>query len=558
MESPRSFMFIALALVSYLLFIEWQRTYHAEPVTVEAPNTQSSSTSTIPIADPQQLNQDIPQSTAAETSIVPSRVPNTELIQVKTNVLDIRIDPKGGDIVSAVLLDYPVKQNEPKLIELFSQYHTAQSGLIGQDGPDGRSEGRPNYSVEQTIYTSNDQDIEVRLQWRNDQGIQITKIYSFKANEYDINLAYLISNNSSKVASIQQFAQLKKVIFAPESSLMLNAYNAATYSTAEERYEKYDLDDMREKTLNKLTLGGWVAMQQHYFVAAWVPSHQQQNNIFSRVAADGSAIIGFKGPLTAIQPGETTSLESTLYAGPKIQKDLGALSESLELTVDYGPLWFISQFLFWIMTLMYEYIISNWGVAIIILTIVVKFGLYPLTKKQTISMAKMRNLQPKLQQLKERYGDDRQKMGPAMMELYRKENVNPVGGCLPLLLQMPIFLALYWMLMESVELRHADFFLWITDLSSKDPYFVLPVLYGASMYLMQKLMPTPVTDPLQQKMMTWMPVVFSIFFVIFPAGLVLYWLVNNIISILQTLYIHRQIDRKGLAQTTSNKKSTAK
>lgn len=552
MESQRSFLFIALAFVSYLLFIEWQKDYAPLPETVEAQQSQQQTpASNIPVGDIAPANADIPQSSDGSQTITPQITEH--LITVRTNVLEVKINTKGGDIVKAKLLDFPIEQNQPELIDLLSQYHVAQSGLIGANGPDGRKEGRPNYVANKLEFVTNgNEDVVVPLKWTNNQGIEVTKTFTFKADKYHIDLTYTVANNTSNIATIQPFAQLKKVIFAPESSMMLNAYNEATYSTLEERYEKYDLDDMRDKPLNKNTLGGWIAMQQHYFVAAWVPPAEQQNNIFSRVASDGAAIIGYKGPLTQIQPGDSNTISSTFYVGPKLQDELIALSESLELTVDYGPLWFISKGLFWLMNVFYS-LIPNWGLAIILLTVVVKMVLYPLTYKQTVSMAKMRNLQPKLQQLKERYGDDRQKMGPAMMELYKKEKVNPVGGCLPLLMQMPIFLALYWMLMESVELRHADFILWITDLSSKDPYFVLPVLYGASMYLMQKMMPTPITDPMQQKMMQWMPVVFSIFFIIFPAGLVLYWLVNNLISILQTMYIHRKIDKQGLADTKAKK-----
>lgn len=542
MESQRSFLYIALAFISYLLFIEWQKDYGPQPQEQQTTQTTTVSDSNVPSATA--VNSDIP--TSPDTPVVQQAL-NNQLITVTTDVLEVKIDTKGGDIVSASLLKYPVVQGEPELIEIFSKLHLAQSGLIGTNGPDQTVKGRPIYSTTQLTYETNGNDeLRVPLTWQKD-GISVTKVFTFKPDEYDIDVSYQVANQTSNTAVMQPFAQLKKIILAPESSLMMMAYNAATYSTQEERYEKYDRDDMIDLPLNKTTMGGWVAMQQHYFVAAWVPPAEQQNNIFSRVANDGAAIIGYRGSVVNIAPGATETIQSTLYAGPKDQDKLRDISETLELTVDYGPLWFISQMLFIGLTFFYS-VIPNWGVAIIILTIVVKFLLYPLTKKQTVSMAKMRDLQPKLQALKERYGDDRQKMGPAMMELYRKEKVNPVGGCLPLLLQMPIFLALYWMLMESVELRHAEFILWITDLSTKDPFFILPILYGASMYLMQKIQPTPITDPMQQKMMQWMPVVFSLLFVIFPAGLVLYWLVNNLISILQTLYIYRQIDKEKAAK----------
>ena len=544
MESQRSFLFIALVLVTFFLFQEWQKDYHPQQdVPQQVATTGDTPSSEVPTSNGN--NADVPASTSAGAVVQPQLTQADRLVKVHTNVLDLVIDTKGGDILGADLKEYPIEQGEPAPIELLSKNHQAQSGLIGQDGPDGSKKGRPNYLTPQLEYQSNgDNDLVIPMTWSNG-GLTVTKTFTFKANEYDVDVTYTIKNNSSEIKSVQPYAQLKKLILAPESSMMMNAYNAATYSTKTERYEKYDMDDMEDRNLNKNTPGGWIAMQQHYFVAAWVPNQLQQNNIFSRVASNGSAIIGYKGPQFDIQPGQTQTISTTLYAGPKNQEKMTELAEYLDLTVDYGPLWFISKILFWLLTTLYGFI-ANWGVAIILITVIVKTFLYPLTKKQTVSMAKMRKLQPKLAQLKERFGDDKAKMGPAMMELYKKEQVNPMGGCLPLLLQMPIFLALYWMLMESVELRHAPFILWITDLSTADPFYVLPVLYGASMFLMQKLQPTPTTDPMQQKVMLWMPVVFSLLFIIFPAGLVLYWLVNNIISILQTLYIYKQIDKKGL------------
>jgi YidC/Oxa1 family membrane protein insertase len=554
MQSQRSFLYIALVLVSFLLFQEWQKDYNPQPVVAQQ---QPIQTSDMPASSNHSVvSSDLPTSDGGQASVA-AAAQTDRLIKVKTNVLDLVIDTRGGDIIGADLLNYPIIQGEPEPVHLLAKFNLAQSGLIGRDGPDSNRKGRPFYLAKQLNYqTQGDDDIVIPLTWTNNKGLTVTKTFTIKANEYDIVVSYTVKNNGTTAASVQPFGQLKKIILAPETTLMMNAYNAATYSTAEAYYEKYDMDDMVDKNLNKNTLGGWIAMQQHYFVAAWVPPQEQQNNIFSKVASDGSAIIGYKGPTIDIMPGDSEIINATLYAGPKNQEALGKLSESLELTVDYGPLFFISQVLFDILIFLYS-IVGNWGVSIILITVVVKIILYPLTKKQTVSMAKMRNLQPKMQALKERYGDDRQKMGPAMMKLYKEEQVNPMGGCLPLLLQMPIFLSLYWMLMESVELRHAEFIFWITDLSTKDPFYVLPVLYGASMFLMQKLQPTPTTDPMQQKVMMYMPVVFSVLFVIFPAGLVLYWLVNNLISIMQTLYIYRQIDKKGLDKPKDKKAAKA-
>jgi YidC/Oxa1 family membrane protein insertase len=541
MESQRSFLFIGLILVTFFLFQEWQKDYNPQ---IQAPQPAAQTQDT-PAGDTPGTS-DMPNSDIS-SPVKQAREATSRMITVTTNVLKLQIDTAGGNIVGGDLLAYLIEQGEPEPIHLLAKTHQAQSGLLGLKGANGKSSGKLTYMAKKLDYSVNgSENIVIPLTWTNNRGVTVTKTFTIKPDEYDIDVTYTVQNSAaSEVTTVQQFAQLKKIILAPESTMMMNAYNAATYSTKEERYEKYDLDDMTEQTLDKRTEGGWVAMQQHYFVAAWLPPQTEINRIYSIVARDGSAIIGYKGAPFEIQPGTTQTLTSTLYAGPKIKDKMGQLSESLRLTVDYGPLFFISEMLFWLLNIL-QGIVTNWGVAIILITIIVKIFLYPLTKKQTVSMAKMRNLQPKMAALKERFGDDKQKMGPAMMELYKKEQVNPMGGCLPLLLQMPIFLALYWMLMESVELRHAEFILWITDLSTKDPYFVLPVLYGASMFLMQKLQPTPTTDPMQQKVMMWMPVVFSLLFIIFPAGLVLYWLVNNCISILQTLYIYKQIDKKGL------------
>ena len=301
---------------------------------------------------------------------------------------------------------------------------------------------------------------------------------------------------------------------------------------------------MADRNLNKNTQGGYVAFLQKYFVSAWVADQQDTNNIYTALR-NGNGLIGMKGEPTTIQGNSTAQIHAIYYMGPKDTEALEAIQEDLDLTVDYGWLWFLSQPLLTLLKFLYG-ILGNWGLAIIAITVIVKTALYPLTKAQYTSMAKMRMLQPKMQALKERYGDDRQKFGQAMMEMYRKEKVNPMGGCFPLLLQMPIFLALFYVFLESTELRHAEFMLWLTDLSAMDPYYVLPVLFGASMFLTQKLQPMTVTDPMQQKLMTYMPVVFSIFFIWFPSGLVLYWLVSNLISIAQMLIIYRGMEKKGM------------
>jgi len=548
MESQRSFLFIGLALVSFLLFQQWQVDYNtptqpAAQVASSAP-VNSGTASALPSSDA----ADLPSSDSAQQIVATKASPN--LVKVTTDTLEVLIDTKGGDVVSATLLQHDLTHQSEEKFHLLSQQanYVAQSGLVGRNGPDANREGRPVYYIEQVEWELKDNALSVPMTTTSKDGLTVTKTFYFERNKHSIEVKFDIKNSSSNTLEVQPFYQLKQQISGPESSMMMPTYRGGVYSTTDEAYEKYDFEDMADLALNKTTLGGWIGMIQHYFVTAWVPAQEQQNKLYSIITGgNAAAIIGAKTPAMVVNPGESITAKATLFAGPKNQAELESLHDTLDLTVDYGFLWFISQMLFSGLVWIYG-IVGNWGVAIILITIVVKTLMYPLTKKQYESMAKMRALQPKMEQLKQRYGDDRQKFGQATMELYRKEKVNPMGGCLPLLLQMPIFLALYWVFLESVELRHAPFGLWITDLSAKDPYFILPILFGASMWLMQKLSPTPSADPMQQKMMMWMPVIFSVFFVMFPAGLVLYWFISNVISIAQMLYIYKQLDKKGIVK----------
>jgi YidC/Oxa1 family membrane protein insertase len=377
------------------------------------------------------------------------------------------------------------------------------------------------------------------------KGLVIEKRFIFTAGKYDVRVEYSVTNQGDGSKVVQPYYHLAQTIDNGEgSNMMMPVYRGGAYSTAEKRYEKFTFEDMADANLSQSTKGGWVSMLEHYFVAAWVPHAEETNQLYSLVSGN-LGVIGSQSPQTSIAVGETKTFTATFYAGPKDQQNLEAIAPGLDLTVDYGMLWFISKPLFWLLEFIHG-LVGNWGFAIIVITLLVKGLLFPLTKVQYESMAKMRNLKPKIDELQSRYKDDRQKMGPAMMELYRKEKVNPMGGCLPMLIQLPIFLALYWVFVESVELRQAPFMLWITDLSVKDPYYVLPVLYGISMFIMQKLTPMTVTDPMQQKIMLWMPVAFSVFFLWFPSGLVLYWVISNLISLAQMLYIYRGMEKKGL------------
>ncbi|GEA08996.1 membrane protein insertase YidC [Alteromonas sp. KUL42] len=549
MESQRSFLIIGLALVSFLLWQQWQKDYGPQPIQPVAQEQAEQTTQGVPSFE-NASSEDVPSGDSVPAAQPIATTQNTNrIIEVKTDTLDLRIDLLGGDVVTADLLKFPVKQGSEipySLLRSGNGLYVAQSGLIGAQGPDASSSGRPVYNASETFFEMTGDTLVVPLTWKNNQGLSVTKTFTFTKGHYDVDVTYTIENGTGTAATVQPYAQLKQVMaFEDNSNMFMPTYRGAAYSTEDDRYQKYTFDEIEDDNLRETTKAGWVGMLEHYFVSAWVPSQEQTNTLYSRNLNNQFAVIGVLSPAESINVGETKTVSSTLYMGPKDQDSLAEIARGLDLTVDYGFLWWISKYLFALLQFLHS-LVNNWGVAIILITVIVKGAMYWLTKKQYESMARMRNLAPKMQQLKDRFGDDRQKMSQAMMELYRKEKVNPMGGCLPLVLQMPIFLALYWVLMESVELRHADFVLWITDLSVKDPYFVLPVLTGASMYLLQKLQPTTITDPMQQKIMQWMPVAMSVFFLWFPAGLVLYWLISNVITLVQAKMIYASMEKRGI------------
>jgi YidC/Oxa1 family membrane protein insertase len=541
MESQRSFLLIGLAMVGFLLWQQWQLDYGPQPV---APITTSAAASTqldMPNSD------DVPAATPLEQGFVARSTSGGKIISIITDTLILSIDTKGGDVVSAELAKFPLEEGSSESYSLLKpsgdKLFIAQSGLIGPNGTD--SKARPIYTVAKDSYLLEGDTLTVPLKLETPEGLQVTKSFTFTRDSHKIDVNYSIKNNTSSPKQVQQFGQLKQSMLEQEGSMFMPIYRGGAYSTEDDRYQKYAFDDMADLDLKKTTAAGWAAMIEHYFVSAWVPPQDQKNNLFSRILQQTNGVIGFTGQTVTIQAGETAQINSILYLGPKDQDTLAGIARGLDLTVDYGFLFMISQPLFTFLQFIHS-LVGNWGFAIILITIVVKGAMYPLTKKQYESMAKMRALKPKMDALKERYGDDKQKMQKAMMEMYKKDKVNPMGGCFPLLLQMPIFLALYWVLLESVELRHADFIFWITDLSAKDPFFVLPVLTGVSMYLLQKLQPMTMTDPMQQKIMQFMPVAMSLFFFIFPAGLVLYWLISNVITLVQAKIIYASMEKRGL------------
>lgn len=553
MDIQRIVLLFALATVGYLLILAWNRDYHqpvspavdqavelpAEGGTSVGPQILESGSDELPAVEPEQ------QAASMETPQPERAVP---YVKVTTDVFDVWIDPRGGDIKRLSLPKYPASLEDKDvpflLVDPRNQY-VIQSGLVGPNGPDGSAAGRPLYTSVRSDYRMDGaRSLAVDLRYDDGAGHQIIKRFTFSRGSYLINVEFDIVNHGNAPWQGNFFAQLRRdgeIPAVEQSSRMgLRPYVGGAAFTEDAPYHKLTFQDVEETPFKQHVEGGYIAMVQHYFVTAWVPDTMDQYLYQARKVGDQDLyLMGFTGPRLTVPPGNEARFGARLYAGPKDQYKLREIAKGLDLTVDYGFLWWIAQPLFWLMTHIHRFV-GNWGVSIILLTLLVKTLLYPLSAASFRSMAKMKKLAPEMQRLKERYGEDRQQFTQATMELYKREGANPLGGCLPIMLQMPVFLALYWTLMESVELRQAPFFWWIRDLSVMDPLFVLPILMGASMFLSQLMQPEP-PDPVQAKVFKLMPIMFTFFFLWFPSGLVLYWLVNNLLSIAQQWLINRQI-----------------
>jgi len=552
MDIKRTILIVALAIVTYVGVLKWNQDYGQAALPTQ--NVAASSTAPgLPdtaAAKNASASADVPSAGGDATAAMEAPVAaSKDLIQVRTDVLSLDIDPVGGDVVQLRLPLYPRRQDHPDVpFQLFDnggeRTFLAQSGLTGSNGPDARPAGRPVYSTAQKTYQLADGQNELVVDLKfSDNGVNYIKRFTFKRGLYDLVVSYVIDNQSAQPWNGNLFAQLKRDASSDPSSSTATGtatYLGAALWTTSEPYKKVSMKDIDKGSLKETVQGGWVAWLQHYFVTAWIPNKGDSNAVQTRKDSQGNYIIGFTGPAVTIAPGAKSEVSATLYAGPKSQAVLKELSPGLELTVDYGILWFIAQPIFWLLQHIHA-IVGNWGWSIIFLTMLIKGLFFPLSAASYKSMARMRAVAPKLAALKEQHGDDRQKMSQSMMELYKKEKINPLGGCLPILVQMPVFLSLYWVLLESVEMRQAPWLLWITDLSIKDPFFILPIIMGATMFIQQRLNPTP-PDPMQAKVMKLMPIIFTFFFLWFPAGLVLYWVVNNTLSITQQWYITRRIE----------------
>ena len=560
MENQRLLLYFTLFFIIYLLWAEWQMDY--------GPKQEAQLTETTTPVQPEIT--EVPEAAASpdETAIVESEKQEklvSQRINVITDVLDIEIDTRGGDIRKAVLRNYSKTHENPEeklvlLSDAGNDLFIAQSGLVSINAETAPTHNAI-YTTEKTAYRLAEgvDEIKVPLHWSGKNGVRVSKVYTFRRNNYAVDLEHIVTAGNTDWSGSQYMQLVRTPPTEDDSNAFIHTYTGGVVFNEEIKYEKVDFDDMAEQDL-LATIGdgcinignkqkgcelnsGWLAMIQHYFLAAWIPESGTNNLYYSKQPSGTSKfILGTRTPALKITAEDKASFNTRLVVGPKLQNQLEQIAPGLELTVDYGVLTIIAKPLFWLLDIFHGWF-GNWGWAIIFLTITVKAIFYKLSEMSYRSMAKMRKVAPRIKQMKERYGDDRQGMSKAMMDMYKREKINPMGGCFPILVQMPVFIALYWVLLESVEMRHAPFILWIDNLSAKDPYFILPVIMGVSMWVQQKLNPAPV-DPVQQKIFQYMPFVFTVMFAFFPSGLVLYWVVNNILSIAQQYVITRRIDRE--------------
>ncbi len=543
MDNPRLLLAIALSFLVLLIWQAWMKDYGPQqPPEPVPPPAETDSGSTAPSGEdlPAAHDGQAPQ----PTEQVALQLPAGQKVEVITDLLRAVIDTQGGDLREVDLLKYPVtlKPDSPpfRLLETGAdQLFIAQSGLRAGKGPEPTHHADFQVDRHQFELSKDGDVIEVPLHWSDGKGVDVTKIYRFHRGSYVVDVEFQVNNRSAEAWKAQPYYQLQRTPLQT-TSRFIHTYTGGVLYSPEEKYQKISFGDMQEANLSREVTGGWAAMIQHYFVGAWIPPAAQPERYYTRALQGDRYVIGMIGPSLNVPPRGAQSGEARLFVGPKLQHVMEAVAPGLELTVDYGKLTFIAEPIYWLLEKIHT-LVGNWGWSIIFLTILIKLAFFKLSETSYKSMANMRKLAPRLQALKERYGDDKQKLNQAMMDMYKKEKVNPLGGCLPVLVQIPVFISLYWVLLESVEMRQAPFMLWIQNLSAPDPYYILPLIMGATMLIQQKLNPAPM-DPMQAKVMMVLPVVFTVFFAFFPSGLVLYWVVNNTLSIAQQYVITRRVE----------------
>ncbi|WP_040578400.1 membrane protein insertase YidC [Methylomicrobium album] len=576
MDNIRFLLIFSFGLLLFMLYQQWQIDYGPKtpaPTAVESAATNIKED--LPTANGEAAPADA--SAAAQANVAAEAISASQTVKVKTDVLALEIDLAGGTIQNLDLLVYPVEQNntyvdalrrlvgmEPEQVNrtpvrLFNaakdKYFIAQSGLISSQGSVSAPTHHTVFSSSQDSYTlpEGQSSLTVPLTWTDASGLKVTKEFTFTRGSYEIKLGQKIDNASAAPWSGRQYSQLLRTPPKENKGSALaggmRAYNGGVIYTEKGKYQKIDFDDMQEEVLNTSTKGGWTAFIQHYFASAWIPPADQENHLYTKwLQEDDRYVIGSYSPIVTVPANGSATLTSSLFAGPKVQPMMEKVAKGLELTVDYSVLTFIGKPIYALLNWIHSFT-HNWGLAIIGVTLCIKLLMFPLTQASFRSMAKLRKVQPRLKELQERFADDRMRLNQEMMALYKKEQVNPLGGCLPLLLQIPVFMCLYWVLGETVEFRQTPFTLWLQDLSVQDPFYILPLIMGVTMKIQQGLNPAPV-DPVQAKVIKMFPIIFTIFFLFFPSGLVLYWVVNNTLSIFQQTYITKQIEKAGLATST--------
>jgi len=559
MNNPKNMLLIALLFLGFLLYSEWQQDY--APKKAIKSNTSKSFINTNNtegnLSVPQQSlsnNEDVPSVSATQMVNQPTEKlarQSGTIITVTTNVLKLKFDTLGGSIVYAELLKYPVtkKSNENIILlnQMIDKAYYAQTGLLS---PQQGFVHTDVYSAEKSEYLINNGTVSIPFILEKN-GIKVTKTYQISADDYLIELTDNIQNNTNTIWQGQQYRQLQRTNPWLNNTPSFNdpgrmSFRGAAYFEPNEGFAQIDFEDFVEDKVNlKVQSQTWIGMLEHYFFASFI-LNDQETTLFSKHLPSSQTpyLIRATSGFSEAQPGTEINISSQVYIGPKMQAHLPEIAKGLDLTVDYGVFTAIAKPLFWVLNKIHDFV-GNWGWSIIFLTILIKLLFFKLTEKQYNSLARMRKLQPRITTLKERHKDNKQKFNEEMMKLYKKEKVNPMGGCLPMLVQIPVFISLYWVLQESVELRQAPFMLWLTDLSSPDPYFILPAINAAAMFMTQKLSPTPGMDPMQAKIMKFMPLGFSVMFAFFQSGLVLYWAVNSTLSLLQQWIITKRIDAAG-------------
>ncbi len=542
MDTQRLILFIVFSFSILMLWDAWQKEQHPAPIGQIAQQKAGVDQTPAPMARALEA--------PAKDSAGPLQT--GERIKVQTDLVYAEIDTLGGDVRRLELLKHHDTQDKSKNFILLEddpkRLYIAQSGLIGNDLPTHKT----LFSTATTQYklAEGADELQVKLTWAGANGVKVDKVFIFRKGSYVVDVVYEISNGSATRLEPHSYFQLVRNGQPPIGDpKFITTYTGPAIYTEKDKFQKLGFSDIEKDkaTFAKQSNDGWVAMIQLYFLGAWLPANDQPREYYAKKLGDDLYNVGVVLPVGSIEPGGNKKVTVPLYAGPQEQDHLSKVAPGLDLVVDYGILTVISAPLFWVLAWLNK-LVQNWGVAIILLTILIKLAFYPLSAKSYRSMAQMRVLGPKLQKLKEQYGDDRQRLHTAMMELYKTEKVNPLGGCLPVVVQIPVFIALYWALLNSVEMRQAPFMLWINDLSAPDPYYILPIVMGITMIIQTKLNPTP-PDPIQAKVMMIMPIAFSVFFFFFPAGLVLYWVVNNVLSIAQQWYVTHGVEQeKALAK----------